>query len=512
MKTFIFLITILMAVGFNCSNAQDTWTQKADFGGTGRFWATGFSIGSKGYIGTGYDQNNHIKKDFWEYNPSTDSWSQKADFGGAPRDQAVGFSIDGKGYIGTGISDTYSFLKDFWEYDAAANSWDQKADFGGTARYAAVGFSIGSRGFIGTGFDGVAFPNVTKDFWEYIPATDTWIQINPLPAAKRSGAVGFSIGNKGYVGTGYDNMTNYLKDFWEYDPVAIAWMQKADFAGTARFYDVGFSIGSKGYIGTGYDGNGSKKDFWEYDTTLNQWFQKSDLAGVERNSGVGFSIGNKGYVGTGVQTFLGLKDFWEYTPDNYCNPPAILQLSALSSYSAKLSWFAVSGVVGYKFRYKVSGADNWIVTSSVDTVELIQGLSPETEYVWQVKSICGVNPIISSEWSAKQFFTTFPLRITEEDGSSGIQSSALSIYPNPFTSSTTISFSLNENSYTTLELFDLEGRKIKTLLDENTDAGDRALWTDRHNVQFNRDQLCAGIYVLAMKNKGQIVVKKIVLE
>ena len=33
----------------------NTWTQKADFGGTGRNGAVGFSIGSKGYIGTGYD-------------------------------------------------------------------------------------------------------------------------------------------------------------------------------------------------------------------------------------------------------------------------------------------------------------------------------------------------------------------------------------------------------------------------------------------------------------------------
>ena len=42
--------------------------------------------------------------------------------------------------------------KDFWEYDPAANTWTQKADFGGTARDGAVGFSIGSKGYIGTGY------------------------------------------------------------------------------------------------------------------------------------------------------------------------------------------------------------------------------------------------------------------------------------------------------------------------------------------------------------------------
>src|SRR5262249_49592523 len=46
------------------------WTQKADFGGTARYWATGFSIGSKGYIGTGYNVNGTCVKDFWEYTPA----------------------------------------------------------------------------------------------------------------------------------------------------------------------------------------------------------------------------------------------------------------------------------------------------------------------------------------------------------------------------------------------------------------------------------------------------------
>ncbi len=47
-------------------NAQNAWLQRSDFGGTARQGAIGFSIGEKGYIGTGYD-NVQIKKDFWAY-------------------------------------------------------------------------------------------------------------------------------------------------------------------------------------------------------------------------------------------------------------------------------------------------------------------------------------------------------------------------------------------------------------------------------------------------------------
>ena len=53
--------------------------------------------------------------------PGNNVWTKKADFGGNARNQAVGFSIGNKGYIGTGIgigfSNGYECLRDFWEYD-----------------------------------------------------------------------------------------------------------------------------------------------------------------------------------------------------------------------------------------------------------------------------------------------------------------------------------------------------------------------------------------------------------
>lgn len=63
--------------------SQPNWTQKADFGGIERVDAIGFSIGTKGYIGTGRNSNTAAEYvDFWEYDPSTNTWTQKADFGG----------------------------------------------------------------------------------------------------------------------------------------------------------------------------------------------------------------------------------------------------------------------------------------------------------------------------------------------------------------------------------------------------------------------------------------------
>ena len=101
--------------------------------------------------------------------PETGSgvWTKKADFAGGERYGAVGFSIDNRGYMGTGLTDpsTNTYLNDFWEYNPVSNTWSQKADFPGEGRQAAVGFSIGNKGYIGTG-SGSPY---LQDFWEFTP-------------------------------------------------------------------------------------------------------------------------------------------------------------------------------------------------------------------------------------------------------------------------------------------------------------------------------------------------------
>ncbi len=196
----------------------------------------------------------------------------------------------------------------------AGNTWVQKTNVGGLARYGAVGFSIGSKGYIGLG-NPVSGPNWLVDFWEYDTTSNSWTQKANFGGPGRQNAVGFCIGSKGYIGTGAASGTFYT-DFWEYDPVANTWTQKANFAGGARRFATGFSTGTKGYIGTGNSVNGNDlSDFWEYDPSANNWTQKADFGGGQRIAAVGFSIGTKGYIGTGYSNNGFLKnDFWEYDP------------------------------------------------------------------------------------------------------------------------------------------------------------------------------------------------------
>jgi N-acetylneuraminic acid mutarotase len=289
-----------------------TWIQKADFPGEARYGAASFSIGSKAFLGLGYNQNDYAQRDFWEWDQTTNVWTRKADFPGYSAGSVVSFSIGTKGYIGTGSNNVTGLSsKEFWEYDPATNTWTQKASIPTTqARSGAVGFSIGTKGYIGLGVsDSYAAGKmvVFSDFWEWDQSTNVWTKKTDFAGSVRVGAVGFSIGDKGYIGTGYDDKT-FFRDFWEWDQTTNVWTRKADFLGASSAF--GFSIGNKGYIGLGLAG----KSIWEWDQASNIWTQKGDFPGNWRGGPAGFSIGNKGYIGTGGVGSLSLNDLWELTP------------------------------------------------------------------------------------------------------------------------------------------------------------------------------------------------------
>ena len=394
MKTiYIFLAIITFSVlSINTSaQAPNTWTQKANFGGSGRCFAVGFSIGAKGYIGTGFDNINGPwgdRNDFWEYDTTINTWTQKANFGGTPRDNAVGFSIGSKGYIGTGFDGTYR--NDFWEYDPTTNTWTQKANFGGTPRYGAVGFSIGSKGYIGTGEIGTPL-TYYNDFWEYDTSANTWTQKANFGGAARSEAVGFSIGSKGFIGTGSTFSSFSSNDFWEYDPTTNTWTQKANFGGFARGYAVGFNIGANGYIGTGTGPGGFYNDFWEYDTTANTWTQKANFGGAVRCEAVGFSIGSKGFIGTGTNGPVFYNDFWKYTPGGCTLPSAPSNTTPIGNQticSGNFTALSASGT-GTLGWYNAASGGNWLGGGTTFTTPV---LTSNTIYYVQDSNSCGANP------------------------------------------------------------------------------------------------------------------------
>jgi hypothetical protein len=84
-----------------------------------------------------------------------------------------------------------------------------------------------------------------------------------------------------------------------------------------------------------------------------------------------------------------------------------------------------------------------------------------------------------------------------------------SAYPNPFNPSTTIRFSLKANQHTSINIYNIKGQRVKTLVDEIREAGHHTVvWTGVDN--WNK-KTASGIYFIRMKTHGYEKVQKVLL-
>jgi hypothetical protein len=77
-------------------------------------------------------------------------------------------------------------------------------------------------------------------------------------------------------------------------------------------------------------------------------------------------------------------------------------------------------------------------------------------------------------------------------------------YPNPFNPSTTINYQLPKSGHVTLKVYDVLGRQVATLVDEEKKAG-------RYAVTFDGRNFASGVYLVGMKSESYQQVKKITL-
>jgi hypothetical protein len=66
----------------------------------------------------------------------------------------------------------------------------------------------------------------SSDTWQYDPSTDTWLQQfsfsnnTPVTGASRASAIGFGIGDFGYLMAGGAGNTKY-DDCWKFNPAGV---------------------------------------------------------------------------------------------------------------------------------------------------------------------------------------------------------------------------------------------------------------------------------------------------
>lgn len=88
-----------------------------------------------------------------------------------------------------------------------------------------------------------------------------------------------------------------------------------------------------------------------------------------------------------------------------CNAttPTGVNVSGVGTTSATLNWNSVAGA-SYQYRYRALGTSGWTTTSASGTSANITGLSSETQYEVQVRSICPDNS--TSSYSSSVTFST----------------------------------------------------------------------------------------------------------
>jgi len=137
-----------------------------------------------------------------------------------------------------------------------------------------------------------------------------------------------------------------------------------------------------------------------------------------------------------------------------------------------------------------------ILAALPDDVELTKRFCVEVEISFQLDG---------ADYSAKDVLLLMHAELTPDDvevvtGSIGIDG----VSPNPFNPITKIEYTLNHDGPVELSIYNMAGRKVKTLVAQHKTAG-------THSLTWNAGRQASGVYFLRMQASGQSFVQRITL-
>jgi hypothetical protein len=102
--------------------------------------------------------------------------------------------------------------------------------------------------------------------------------------------------------------------------------------------------------------------------------------------------------------------------------------------------------------------------------------------------------------------------VVAESGNEGVLPAVTELqgnYPNPFNPETTINFSLKETGQVKLEVYNIKGQKVKTLVNQEMSAGQHSvLWSGRDD---SGNSVSSGVYFFRMTNGRYTSTRKMIL-
>ncbi len=329
--------------------------------------------------------------------------------------------------------------------------------------------------------------NLTSNVWESVAA--------PLFPRRYAGMT--AVGGKIYVVGGLLSDGTAANIAQMYDPGTDTWTQIASVPEDMNFTkwtltndgNYVYHVGSGG----GYSSYPISNKVYYYNPNDNTWTLDSELP-QERGLGLGllldgfaqlfFGGGNTGGSGTNFQT-----DCWLGTGGPYIPVE-------LASFTAE--------VIGSSVHL------NWSTITEQNNSHFVVEKSTDNSFFNEVGSLIG-----SGTTTEPQFYTFtdgnnsagtyyYRLKQVDFDGSfeytktvevligAPAEFSLQQNYPNPFNPSTTINYTVAEESIVSLKVYDLLGREIAELVNNELEAGN-------YTINFDASQLTSGIYFYTLQ-------------
>lgn len=170
-----------------------------------------------------------------------------------------------------------------------------------------------------------------------------------------------------------------------------------------------------------------------------------------------------------------------------------------------LDWDTVMTAASYKIQVSNDSLfinTIWAAANILQTQTMVPTgvLTNNTKYYWRV---WGVNLVGPGSYSTVWNFKTTLVKIVQDEQKL-IKVRFSQNYPNPFNPTTNIEFSIPEKSFVKLNVFDISGKQVSQLVNENLSAG-------TFKYDFNAENLPSGIYFYKFETDKFSETKKMIL-
>lgn len=434
-----------------------SWSVQYNPGGM-RFWDLSFSDNNNGFVvGTNGEILSTID--------GAESWSQ---LHSSFTNRTIGdihFTSEAKGYLVTRNSLIYSTTDagNSWErFDAAVNT-----GIGGGAGFTRVHFHGENNGWAVTA-NGDVLKTVDGSDWEEVEDVITTQSNRTLNAVYTVDE------NTAFVGGGFGQTIQFKRttdggETW--DDIS---------SGLDPIRDIFFLDVNTGWVTTQYmvfkttDGG----DNWEVATSF----------GLSNNfSKIQFFDQERGYVLNGANLMI-----TENGGENWELVEADMPITGndLHFISPEKGW-----VGGSRIWSTEDGGETWVANRKQAASDITSVFALSEDNIW----IGGDNGLLLRSEEAiltslnDELITDLPMEYTLEQN-----------YPNPFNPTTVIEFSLPQSTNVRLDVFNVIGQRVATLVNETRQAG-------VHEVNFDASQLASGAYFYRLDTGNSVMTRSMIL-